>query len=175
MHRKIFTKLAEKQIQGIKFHSDMADYYAFLNLDMFREFHDKQYIEESKMLRKIKKYFIHKYHETLLTDEVEYIANITPKEWCNKTSMDVDESAIKVLLKQSLDTYCKWEKEVAMMFNKCADELFEDGHYDDYRFVKHLADEVEAEVSHVKCLAIDLQSVGYNINAIKGLQYKLEI
>lgn len=81
------------------FHSNMADFYAFLHLDLLREFHDEQYLEEAKIYRKIKNHYIKNYDSTLIIDHVEPIENITPKEWCTKTSRDIDEASLKILLK----------------------------------------------------------------------------
>lgn len=173
MCREIFKRIAEKQIEGLMFHSDMADYYAFLNLKIFKDFHDKQYIEESENLRKIKNYFIEKNHKTLLLNPLIPPKTITPVEWEDKTTMDVDKDSIKILLKKSLETYRDWENKVCECYKNCADELFDKGYYDDYQFVRCLIDEVEKEKIHVISLMADLSVVDYDITKVKGLQYKV--
>ena len=173
MCREIFKGIAEKQIEGLMFHSDMADYYAFLNLKIFQDFHNRQYIEESENFRKIKDYFIEKNHKTLLLNPLIPPKTITPIEWEDKTTMDVDKDSIKVLLKKSLETYHNWEHEVCKFYKESADKLFDNGYYEDYCFMRCLIDDIEKEKNHIESLMADLSVVDYDITKVKGLQYKV--
>ena len=151
----------------------MADYYAFLNLKPFNCFHCQQYIKESEEFRKIKDYFINSEHKTIIVENIPMPANITPIEWNDKTTMDVDEKTSHLLLKQSLDTYYEWEHDTCKIYKEASEELFEKGYFDAYCFVRELIDDVEKEKKHIKNIKSDLSAVDYDYNKIKDFWYKL--
>lgn len=176
MHKEIFKKITERQIKGTMFHSNLADYYSFLHLDIFKDYQSKQFLKECKNLRRIKEYFIYRYNSILLTnDEDLSVDNITPKEWEAKTSLDVDEASLKILLKQSLEQYLKWEKETKEMYEEYAHQLLEDKKHKDYYFISKIIADVTEEVESIENIMIYLQGLGYDISKADKLQYMLKL
>lgn len=169
-HKEIFKELAKCKIKGMMFHSNMADYYAFLHCCTFKKIHDERFIEESKELRELKDYYIMKYERTLLTDD-EHLAieNVTPSNWDEYELTDKERSAY---IKQGCETYEVQEQKVKEKMKKLADELYSMGCYDDYKMVRELLDDVILEIAHIRDLRTYLEQTGFNMED-EGLVHRI--
>ena len=58
---EIFTGISAHMIVGIMIHKELADYYDFMSLAKYEKIQSKQYVYESKSLRKLNRYFITRY------------------------------------------------------------------------------------------------------------------
>lgn len=169
-HKEVFKELAKCKIKGMMFHSDMADYYAFLQCCTFKKLHDERFIEESEELREIKDYYITNYNRTLFTDD-EHLAidNITPKNW---DEYGMTEHERLSYIKHGIEVYEAQETKVKEKMHKLADELYMMGCYDDYKMVRGIIDDVVLEIHHIRDLQTYLEQTGFNM-ADEGLIHRI--
>ena len=50
---EVFTGISAHMIVGIMIHKELADYYDFMSLAKYEKIQSKQYISESKSVRKL--------------------------------------------------------------------------------------------------------------------------
>lgn len=170
-HKEIFKELANCKIKGMMFHSNMADFYAFLNCCKFKTLHNKRFIEESEELRELKDYYIMSYGRTLLTDDSHLeVENITPAEWDEANFTPAER--IKYI-KYGVEVYEAYEQKTHDHMKKLADMLYAKGCYEDYKMVRKLIDDVILELSRVRDLRTYIEQTGFNIDTDEGIEYRM--
>lgn len=157
MEQEIFESLAIRQLQGTIFHSDMADYYNLLDLKQYANFHNNQFLEENETYRKIKNYFIKKYHVALIINNITFPKNIIINIQNDSIKNDLTNyDTLNLLIKQSLNEYKKWEEETYSIYNELSNKLFEKECFDDYCFIKNIIRDVKEEIEDIDKLIIKL-------------------
>lgn len=160
MHCKdALLKIIQRQTEGLMYHDEMTDYYAFLHLDMLKHLHQKQTEEELCSLRKIKCDYI-KTFESLPF----YIATdpkVIPIEWKGKTSAEIDEASLKMLIRQSLEGYLSWEMETYETYKSMALVFKENMNFYLHRKTCKMIEEVQEEIHKIQNLIVDAASYDY--------------
>ena len=131
----------------------MTDYYKFLHLDKLVKKHEKQTYEELKELKNLKCSYINYFCE-LPYYKVD-IEVIYPTEWKNKTSMEIDGDSLKILVKNSLETYLAREENTLEKYKRYACELKKNFNFIMLKEVCELIEEVEEEISCLKNIIIE--------------------
>lgn len=152
-------RVIQRQTEGLMYHDEMTDYYAFLHLDVLKELHHKQTKEELCALREVKCDYI-KTFESLPF----YIATdpkVIPIEWKNKTVADVDEASLKILIKDSLAGYLDWERETCEIYKSMALVFKENMNFYLHRKVCKMIEEVQEEIHCINEMIVDAASYDY--------------
>ena len=152
--KEIMLDILKHQTEAVMYHDQMTDYYKFLHLDKLAKKHEKQTYEELEALKNLKCSYINYFCE-LPYYKVD-IEIIYPAEWKNKTSMEVNEDALKMLAKNSLEKYKNYAYELKKNFNFVM-----------LKEVCELIEEVEEEISRLKNMIIEAQSYNYNVEYFK--------
>lgn len=131
----------------------MTDYYKFLHLDKLVKKHEKQTYEELKELKNLKCSYINYFCELPYYNvDVEIIY---PAEWKNKTSMEIDEESLKILVKNDLEKYLTREENTLEKYKSYACELKNNFNFIMLKEVCELIKEVEEEISCLKNIIIE--------------------
>ena len=163
--KEAMLSVIRRQTEGVMYHDEMVDYYTFLNLNVLKNVHKKQTKEELCNLQKIKCDFITTFG--ILPVYTATDPKVIPAEWKTKTTKDVDEASLKVLIKSSLNDYLNWEEQTCDVYKSVAHILKENMHFPLYRKVCDLIEEVENEKQKVKNLITEAATCGYHPSYFK--------
>ena len=163
--KEIMLDILKHQTEAVMYHDQMTDYYKFLHLDKLAKKHEKQTYEELEELKNLKCAYINYFCE-LPYYKVD-IETIYPAEWKNKTSMEVNEDALKMLVKNSLERYLTREENTLEKYKNYAYELKKNLNFIMLKEVCELIEEVEEEISGLKNMIIEAQSYNYNVEYFK--------
>ena len=157
--KEAMLSVIRRQTEGLMYHDEMVDYYTFLNLGVLKDVHKKQTKEELSNLRKTKCDFITTF--CVLPIYAATDPKIIPPDWKTKTTADVDEPSLKVLIKSSLNDYLNWEEQTCEIYKQAAAVLKENMNFPLYRKVCDLIEEVENEKLKAKNLMTEAITCGY--------------
>ena len=163
--KEIMLDILKHQTEAVMYHDQMTDYYKVLHLDKLAKKHEKQTYEELEELKNLKCAYINYFCE-LPYYKVD-IEIIYPAEWKNKTSMEVNEDALKMLAKNSLEKYLTREENTLEKYKNYAYELKKNFNFVMLKEVCELIEEVEEEISGLKNMIIEAQSYNYNVEYFK--------
>ena len=163
--KEIMLDILKHQTEAVMYHDQMTDYYKFLHLDKLAKKHEKQTYKELEELKNLKCAYINYFCE-LPYYKID-IEQIYPAEWENKTSMEVNEDALKMLAKNSLEKYLTREENTLEKYKNYAYELKKNFNFVMLKEVCELIEEVEEEISGLKNMIIEAQSYNYNVEYFK--------
>lgn len=152
-------QVIQRQTEGLMYHDEMTDYYAFLHLDMLKELHHKQTKDELCALRKSKCDYIKSFESLPFYTATD--PRVIPADWKSKTFSDIDEEGLKILIRDSLEGYLNWERETCEIYKSMALVFKENMHFYLYREICKLIEEVQKEIHCVSGLIVDAASYGY--------------
>lgn len=155
--------IGQKLLEGVMFHSDMADSFQFLGLEGFAQWQSQQMENELKELNCLKNYAITHYHMLLDLREAKQEKQIIPTKWYTQSALNVEAVDIVNNLKELLTCYISWEQEV---IETIQNQL---GNKDD-EIVKEMLQSAECELEKVITLRQRMQITNYNLVYIQLLQ-----
>lgn len=168
----IFNEISDRQIVGLMFHSQMADYFDFLGLNGFKRMHEYHYFKESAEMRGVHRYVlnhINKLPRTANTVDPKAI----PSNWSNYTRLDVDENTRKSAVKDALMKYRDWECETLAFYEKKFKELSDLGCIAYTNKVMDLIKDVDEELKRITRLILKYKAVDWNMVLIEEEQEEL--
>lgn len=169
---EIFSEISKTQVQGMMLHNDMADYYDFLDLHGFKRMHEYHFLKEAAAMRGVHRYFIN--HYNMLMDEPALQAEYhIPKTWHGKVRQNVDGSAKKTAIKNSIEKWADWERHVKTFYEEKYSELCSMNEIAAAMKVKSLIADVDQELKGVDRLHIELASIEYDLPYIFYMQDSL--
>ena len=119
---EIFSKIATHMIEGLMFHSQMAEYYEFLGLNGYSQCHEYHFLEESKSYNKLVVSFIDCFNKLLSPTRAED-PGIIPTNWYKYSRMDVDMNTKRMAVKTGLEQWVNWEKTTKKLYQNMYQEL----------------------------------------------------
>lgn len=172
MHEEHFTKILNLKLEGVMFHDEMADVFAFLNLKGFMKLHKKQMFDELEETCKIKKYYLGHYHKMLKANPNSNI-NVYPVSWVGHSNMEIDAATIKNYTKNMLEQYLKWEESVKKELSGIADEFYSKHQMEDFNMVYELIKDVNQEIIFIQDIMLKLKMTDYDSHDIVHMQKKI--
>jgi hypothetical protein len=152
-------QIIQRQTEGLMYHDEMSDYYAFLGLGMLKKLHHKQTKEELCSLRKAKCDYISTFG--MLPFYTATDPKVIPSEWKNKTNVEVDEKSLKLLIQSSLLSYLTWEEETCDIYKASAKVFKENMNFPLYREACEMIEEVQEEICKINELLLDAALYDY--------------
>lgn len=169
---EIFSRIANAYLNGIMFHTQMVQYFDFLNLHGYKRMHEYHRKCESKCSCKLHGYYTNRYQK-LLPETGEYAKSAIPKEWYNHERIELSASDIKSGVKVGFQKWVEWEKSVCAILNEAVKDLGELGDYAAaYEIDMRLCD-TEDELKRAERMLLALKSVDFSIDFIQEQQSKL--
>ena len=157
---EIFGKIAAIMIKGMMTHEQFADYYDFLGLCGYKRCHEYHSILEGYEYRKLNRFYINYYNKLVPESPVEN-PHIIPESWYRYTRQDVDNNTKQKAVKEGLEKWLKWEKEVRQMYCDFYKELTELHEIKAAMYVEELICGVSKEIKSIERYYLNLRADGY--------------
>lgn len=169
---EIFSKIANTYVNGIMFHTDMMQYFDFLNLHGYKRLHEYRCKCESENSRKLHGYYTNRYQK-LLPENGEYAKSVIPQDWYKYKRSDVPTSEIRKAVKMGFEKWVEWEHTVCTALSDAVKELTALGDYAAaYKMEEQLC-ETENELKRAERMHLALKSVDFSIDYIQEQQCEL--
>lgn len=168
---EIFGKIANHMVEGLMFHSQMAEYYQFLGLDGYSQCHEYHFLCESKSYHKIIIDFINYFNKLLPTSQAEN-PNVIPRTWYKYIRADVDMSTKRNSVKTGLEKWVSWEKETQNLYQQMYKELINIGEIAAANKVMELIKDVTEELHDAEQYLLNKKSTEYDMVDIIEEQHK---
>ena len=168
---EIFGKIAAIMIKGMMTHEQFADYYDFLGLCGYKRCHEYHSILEGYEYRKLNRFYINYYNKLIPENPVEN-PHVIPESWYRYTRQDVDNNTKQKAVKEGLEKWLKWEKEVRQMYCDFYKELTELHEIKAAMYVEELICGVSKEIKSIERYHLNLRAVDYNMSYIISGQDK---
>ena len=165
----IFSDINKHMVDGIRMHCHLADYFDFLGMGGFKRQQEYRYFDESIELRAIRRYFINHYGMVLEernSTEERYI----PSAWSGVDRMNVDNSARSKAIKESIETWVKWETDTKKMYQDYYSQLCDMHEIAGAKKVMCLICGVDKELKCAQRLWIKLKCLDFNVGEMALLQ-----
>ncbi len=166
---EIYAKINVHMIEGIMFHSQMAEYFAFLNLKEYEKLHKLHACHEFTTHSRWVSDYVCDYNKLLPEYSIENIS-IIPDSWRNHVKQDVDTATKQRAVKDGFEKWCDWEKQTKELYEKSYSELLALGEISAAHQVGNLIYEVAGELRIAERKLIDLAAVNYDMSVIVAEQ-----
>lgn len=168
---EIFSKIACHMVKGMMIHSQMADYYHFLNLPGYAYCHDYHFLVESKSYRCLCKNYMKNHYKLIREDEIE-LPDVIPESWYKFTKHDIDTMTVKNGVKSGLEMWVNWESETKKFYEDMYKELLDISEISDTIIVRELICDVTHELAKAEKYKLNKELIGYDINTIISEQHE---
>lgn len=162
---EVFHNVAERVINGMMLHSELADYYCFLCVPKFADMHEDRYCDESKMYRQICRFCLTTHNRLITAPQFTY-ESVIPPTWYKYDRFEIDTSTIRNGAKRGFETWVEWEKETKKVYEKMYSELLSMNEIDSAEEVKRLVCDVSEELKTAEKIHLRLKAMDYTISAI---------
>ena len=159
---EVFTKISAHMIVGIMIHKELADYYNFMSLAKYEKIQSKQYISESKALRKLNKYYITRFYKLVSEPRVE-IPSVIPKEVYKHKSDDLSPMDVRQAVKRTLEMWVDWETKTKKLYEESYAELISNGDVGSALYISELIKDVDKELVEAKTLLMKNQHTDFDV------------
>lgn len=166
---EIYSKIVEHTIKGIMLHSQLANYYDFLNLHGYKRCHEYHSLCETILLRRINRYFINNYNMLIPESEIQN-PKIIPSSWIKYTRIDVDNSTRKTAIKDGITQWRNWEIETKKLLEDMCTELIRINEIASAQFICCILDDVTQELKYANREFIKLKGIDFNLDIIVPIQ-----
>ena len=159
---EVFTDISAHMIVGVMIHKELADYYDFMSLAKYGKIQSKQYISESKSLRKLNIYFITRFYKLIPETKVE-IPNVIPRDVYKHISDDLSPMDVRQAVKRTLETWVDWETKTKKLYEESYAELISNGDVGSALYISELIKDVDEELVEAKTLLMKNQHTDFDI------------
>lgn len=168
----IFNEISNRQIIGVMFHNDMADYFDFLGLNGFKRMHEYHYFKESAEMRGVHRYMLNHINKLpKIADNIDYKG--IPSNWHNYNRLDVDENTRKSAVRDALMKYRDWESETLTFYEKKFKELSDIGCIAYTNKVMDLIKDVDEELKRITRMILKYKATDWDMVLIEEEQDEL--
>ncbi|MBD5383733.1 MAG: hypothetical protein HDR72_01870 [Ruminococcaceae bacterium] len=169
---EIFSKIANIYLNGIMYHTEMVQYFDFLNLHGYKRMHEYHRKCESEHSRKLHGYYTNRYQK-LLPETGEYAKSAIPRDWYGYKRSEVTSADVKKGVKAAFEKWVEWERSVCAILNEAIKEL---GEHNDYAAACEIGMQLrdtEDELKRAERMLLTLKSVDFSIDFIQEQQCEL--
>lgn len=166
---RIFSELAAHMRKGLRLHDQMGNIYGFLNLNGYQRCQEYHYYSESISYKKLHEYFTFHFYKLIEYAEESY-ENIIPESWYKHVKNDVDVNTKRNAIKETMQTWIKWEQETIQLLTKSYYETIELKNFAAAAFILSLLEDVEDEVAIANEDYNNLESINYDMVEIVDQQ-----
>ena len=169
---EIFKELSAHMIKGVMIHTQLKDYYDFLNLHGYKRCHEYHGRLEMKNLNRLHKYYINHYNKLIPEMPIENPA-VIPNDWYAHTRQDVDVNTKRNAVKNATEMWVKWETDTKDLFQRMYQELMTLGEVATANKMACYVCDVDRELKWATRKHLELKTADYNIDFIMGEQDRL--
>ena len=162
---EIYSTIAAHMVKGMMIHSQMSEYYYFLNLAGYGACHEYHFLKESQGYQDFVSWYITTRHKLLPEFPVE-TPSVIPASWHKYTTMDIDASTIKSAVNDGLEKWVGWETETCELYEKMYLELLDIGEVYDTMKLQEMICEVHKELSDATKYKLNKEMMNFDIPTI---------
>jgi hypothetical protein len=163
--KEIFKTIQKRQIEGMMFHDEMANYFDFLGMMGFKRLHEYQFFKESAEMRCTSRYYLNHFQKLLDTEEVK-ASDYIPSNWYRYTRQEVDNSTKRNAIKSGMEKWAEWEKETLSIYEDCYKSVLEGTEIACAEKIEDMLNDVRKELKHAHRLILELSAVDYDLSYI---------
>lgn len=168
---EIFSQLSVHMIKGLMVHEQLANYYDFLGLEVFRLEHEHQYVEESASYRRLNHFYISHYNKLIGESKIEN-PNVIPESWYKYSRFDVDTTTKKNGIENGYKVWKDWETETRKKYENLCYELFKMEEISASLFLHELINDVEEELQRIDKELLELKATSFDLTYVMELKEK---
>lgn len=169
---EIFGRINAHQIEGIMLHSQLAEYFGFLNLCGYQRQQECQAMSEFYEHQKTVLYFVSRFNRLLPEAEAKD-PEIIPDDWRGYTRQQVNAGTKRKAVRDAFLRWQSWETETKKLYEQAYADLHEIGDVASACEVKRLVESVACELERVESQRITLECLDYDLAAICAEQDRL--
>ena len=166
---QIFARLRARMLEGMVFHDEMARYWDFLDLQKFRESHERHYVEESVGYREVSRYYM-EHHNKFIPVEPMSRPDVIPQSWYQAKRQDVDKGTKQSGIKSGIEKWVAWETETKAIYQDAYLSLIEIGEPAAASFVLRFVEDVDEELKCAMHKHLALEAAGYDLGHVMSCQ-----
>lgn len=169
---EIFGRINAHQIEGVMLHSQLAEYFGFLNLCGYQRQQECQAMSEFFEHQKTSMYFVSRFNQLLPRAEAKD-PEIIPEAWRKYTRQQVDAGTKRKAVRDAFLRWHSWEAETKKLYEQAYADLHEIGEVAAACEVKKLVTSVDCELERVERQRINLECLDYDLSSICAEQDRL--
>lgn len=169
MSIELLSKISDNYLLACCVHREMADVCWFSYMPGYAMLHEYQFLSESIMQRKIKRYITSTYH-MYLPDKVPKSANVADPLIGGKNRKALKMEDSWKTIKELFRVYQEWEESALREYQRVARELVSSGDISSFNFVGEIIKEVKEELVFVTDKIIELNSMDWDMPQIVAEQ-----
>lgn len=159
-------------VSGLMLHSQMADYFDFLNLHGLKRWHEYQYFSECAEMRGLHRYAINHCNKLICDYSIEN-PKVIPSNMENYTRFDVDGSTRKNAVRNCFEKWFYWESEKKSALEKYFRTLTEKSKIAEANKINDLICKTDEELKRIARKMIEYKSVDYEMEYILYQQHEM--
>lgn len=169
---EVFASINNHMLKGLMFHSQLADYFDFLNLHGLKRCQEYHFLLECSEMRGIHRYALNHINKLIMDSPVED-PQVIPTNWKNYTRMQVDNNTRKSAVKEAFEKWFEWESLTKNFYEQQFKILTENSKIAEANKVNQLICDVDQELKEVTRKMLEYKSVDYSLDYILYQQDEL--
>jgi len=166
---ELLKEVNNRFVTACIFHREQRDLFCFLAMNGFEEWHNFQYVSESREQLLVKKFIIEHY-VVAPQDEIPESANVLAPLIGTKRRTKLKSDQRWSIVKQSWESYLRWEKDTLAVYSSVAKELFDFGDIVAYNFISEIVGDVNEEIAEVTNTLLDMIGYDWDLSQISAVQ-----
>lgn len=162
---EIYSQIAQRMIEGLMTHSQLADYFGFLGLKGYQKCHLYHYFEENNNYKCIANYYL-KHHNKLLLDMPFKNPRVIPEDWFQYNRQQVTKEVRRSAISAGIERQVAQEKETKKFYENKITELIQLKDIAGAEEVKKYIVDVDYELAEAEEIYLELFAIDYNISDI---------
>lgn len=161
---EIFQGLVDHALTGVMLHSQMAQYFDFLNLHGYKKMSMYHAKAELCNLDKIKAYYLNHYNK--LIKEHFNDPGAIPEGWYEHVRQDVDINTKRQAVRDGFTKWKDWEKDTKKYYSDMYKELCDIGEVAAAMKLSCCVEDVDKELKWVERKLLELQAADFGMDFI---------
>lgn len=166
---EVFSALDARGVKGMMFHSQMADYFDFLNLRGYKRLHEYRFLSESAELRGLHRYYINHY-DRLIPQKDPGDPKGIPENWYRYSRHDIGTSDKKRFILSAFKAWTEWEQETKKIYEDAWAELCSNNDYAAVNKISKCLADVDMELKKANRMWISLKDSEADLDYVLTVQ-----
>lgn len=162
---EVYSQIAQRMIEGLMTHSQLADYFGFLGLEGYQKCHLYHYFEENNNYKCIANYYL-KHHNKLLLDMPFNNPKVIPEDQFQYNRQQVTKEVRKSAIAAGIERQIVQERGTKKFYETKCTELIQLGDLAGAEEVKKYIIDVDYELAEAEEIYLELNAIDFDINDI---------
>lgn len=164
----VFSRIHDRQIEGVMLHHALGMYFEFVGLSGFAEMQNERMKNEDACMVKLEKYFIKHYNMLLNPNELT-IREYAPEKWYELDRFDFGKTDKEDAVKSFVEMWVEWESASKKTFEIAFGDLNDLREFAGAMFVKKIVCEVDYELAFAEELYLELMGVNFDFMRVQEI------